>query len=468
MLDQSFSSHNLELIYSLESRKGNIDITTMPETYLALIKQAEEVKREVCSLKTKKDRTQDEDDLLLAKKELLTVIAEEKKINLQNYLEGIEEQINSHDFKFTLKKFVAKNGKEVFKLDTDSHVQLFAIKQLQYNIRHTFKVKQANRHNILANIKTFLNCRIPLYVIRTDISSFYESIPHQLLLPKVFNNTLLSYKSKAFIKGILREYESLKDTTLVAHGCGVPRGIGISSYLSELYMRDLDAKIVNKREVMFYARYVDDIFLILTAIPSGKELSNFYKDLTDDFASYGLLLKQPNDASGKCSLLDFTKDHTLETMTYLGYSLNMKRQRGCTSTTFSLSDKKKDRYKKKIDNAIDHFNTLSKCDVKQAYHDLLDALNLFTGNIKLFKSKSGVKVGLYYSNDLLDNMEDLDLLTDYLHKHSVNPYIGLKDRANIIANLSKRIQKINFTDRWKTRKMFSFSLQRVQELEKWL
>ena len=33
MLDQSFSAHNFETIYCLESRKGNIDIQTMPEKY---------------------------------------------------------------------------------------------------------------------------------------------------------------------------------------------------------------------------------------------------------------------------------------------------------------------------------------------------------------------------------------------------------------------------------------------------
>jgi len=37
MLDQSFSAHNFETIYSLESRKGNIDVNTMPEEYRMVI-----------------------------------------------------------------------------------------------------------------------------------------------------------------------------------------------------------------------------------------------------------------------------------------------------------------------------------------------------------------------------------------------------------------------------------------------
>lgn len=35
MLDQSFSAHNLEVIFDLENRKGNIDINWMPEEYRA-------------------------------------------------------------------------------------------------------------------------------------------------------------------------------------------------------------------------------------------------------------------------------------------------------------------------------------------------------------------------------------------------------------------------------------------------
>ena len=34
MLDQSFSAHNFDIIYGIESRKGNIDIHSMPTCLL--------------------------------------------------------------------------------------------------------------------------------------------------------------------------------------------------------------------------------------------------------------------------------------------------------------------------------------------------------------------------------------------------------------------------------------------------
>ena len=469
MLDQSFSSHNFETIYSLESRKGNIDVNTMPEEYRMVIARIEDLKKEIYSLRVKKDSSPEESELLEKRKSELNDLIDSKKAILKNHLDILDKQVNAHGFKFSLNKFMADDGKEVFTLNVSSHAHLFAIKQLQYNICHTFKVKQANSHYILANIKNFLNSDIPVYIIRTDISGFYESIPHDSLMPMVFGNTLLSHKSKAFIKGLIREYEKEKDTALVPISHGVPRGIGISSYLSEMYMRNVDANIVGRTEVMFYARYVDDIFMILSTLPTGKTLEQYYADMTAFFQSYGLTLKQPDDGSGKCNIIDFTgENHAEVTMNYLGYCLYMNRQGKRLTTSFGLSDSKKERYRTRIDNAIAHFKSLSKCNIKQAYRDLLDSLNMITGNFKLFKSKSSVKAGMYYGNDLLDRTEDLDDLTLYLYGCSIEPYAGLMDCANIKSKLSKRIGKIDIKQRWKERKMYTFSLQRLQEMEEWL
>ena len=68
MLDQSFSAHNFETIYSLESRKGNIDVNTMPEEYRMVIARAEDIKKEIYSLRVKKDRSPKESELLEERK----------------------------------------------------------------------------------------------------------------------------------------------------------------------------------------------------------------------------------------------------------------------------------------------------------------------------------------------------------------------------------------------------------------
>ena len=72
---------------------------------------------------------------------------------------------------------------------------------------------------------------------------------------------------------------------------GVPRGVGISPLLSEIYVRDLDSSISSFIGTHFYARYVDDIFIILTAFPNGeKDSKEYFTNLQTMFGKYGLTL----------------------------------------------------------------------------------------------------------------------------------------------------------------------------------
>lgn len=53
MLDQTFSAHNLEVIFDLENRKGNIDINWMPDEYRAAAAEMKELRRQITDLKSK-------------------------------------------------------------------------------------------------------------------------------------------------------------------------------------------------------------------------------------------------------------------------------------------------------------------------------------------------------------------------------------------------------------------------------
>ena len=332
MLDQSFSTNNFEIIYGLENRKGNININEMPQEFRSKIDEIKSVKNEIRELRRKKKSIleQEQRERLDWLEYYLQDLKQSKEEILTDYLSSIADRVNNKSFQFLMRKFSMKKEDkemEVFSINTDNHTALFTMKQLQYNIHKTFKVKQENRHSILSNIKTLLNSRVPVYVIRTDISSFYESIIQEKLFERINNNTLLNYKSRSFIKTIIKLYEDKKDQKIIPKGLGIPRGVGISAYLSELYLQNIDLKIRNKREVIFYARYVDDIFIILSTIPKPfKSLFEYYQELCNLFGESGLHLKKPNDGSNKCFLLDFSEINTdLINMDYLGYKLTMQR-----------------------------------------------------------------------------------------------------------------------------------------------
>ncbi len=472
MLDQSFSAHNLEVSFDLENRKGSIDIDWMPDAYRNAVAEMKDLRRKISELKGKGRRKTDADIERIKELEKRYKVEKEKKeVGRKAFLKECEDKINSKGFEIRMNKYLdGDSGKEVFTLNLDDPAVFFALKQLQYNIHKTFKVKQANRHAILCEVKSLLHTRVPLHIIRTDISSFYESIPQAALLDKIEGNTLLSHKSKAFIRTILKLYDGCKDETLVRKGVGVPRGIGISPLLSEIYVRDLDSRIRSFPGVLFYARYVDDIIVILTSLPLGcNDAKGYFTHMQSLFGDYGLILKDETDPKGKGRIMDFTDpDKTYDPFGYLGYRIIVERKNRQTVASYGLSANKIKHFQEKVDHVVTHFERKSRFNIKEAYQDLFDSLNYITGNTKLFKSKAGVKVGLYYNNDLLDKKEDLDTLQQYLRDKTIEPSHSAMGWEACKAKIVRKVAEIDFRERWEQRKMFYFSLARIQEMEEWL
>ena len=471
MLDQSFSAHNFEVLFNLENRKGHIDITSMSQPYKDVLSEIKDRNEKLRELRKKKkaDRTSEEWEKIEMLESELKELRVKKSDALADDMSSIAEEVNSRHFSFEIDKHIY-GGKEEFTLK-ESRASFYAMKQLLYNMKRTFKIEMPGRHQIMTSIKPLLNMQMPIFIIRTDINSFYESIPQDRLLNKVYDNSLLSFKSKSFVKQIFQAYESVKDINLTPAGVGVPRGIGISAMLSEVYMQDIDQKIRSRVEVIYYARYVDDIFMIFTSLDGLSSLIDYYRNLRKEFKSIGLELKAIGE--DKCQLISY-RPNALRPIhfDYLGYKLNLSKSKKELITVFSLSDNKIDKLKKKIENAFKHFETLSKKDIKAARRDLLDSLDYITGNIRLSNSKNHAKAGLYYNNDLIDNPSELDQFTQLLHNHPVNPNAGSfsdpAERQKFISALQKRIAKIDFRQRWEERKMYRFSMARIAEISKWL
>lgn len=490
MLDQTFSAKNFMNVYSQENRMGRIPVETMGPGFQTVVEEMKIVNSELKKLKNlkKSEKTEDIKKQIDELKKKQKDLKENKQKVLFEELQGLSTNVNSHAFHFKFEK-VWIGDKMGFKINSKNHAQLFAMKQLQTNLQKTFKVKQANRHLIMTNIKLLLKTRRPFYIIRTDVSSFFESIPQDQLKHIIIDNTLLSHKSKVFVIAILNEYETEKaklagnERDGMKTGCGVPRGIGISSLLSEIYMRDLDNSIKKRPEVIFYVRYVDDIFMLLANLPQGKDVKSYYGDLENNFKKKGFNLKSPND--DKCSIIDCTKrNDTTFNVTYLGYRLNIfgkmsepedkkdKPKWKYTNVIFSMSDNKKERIINRIDNAINHFDATNKYDIHQARKDLVDSLKLITGNVRLHKSKSGIKTGLYYNSDLLDDKNDLEALNTYLYSKKVNLHKNLfhteDEKKAYLTALYNRIRKFNFVTAWDTRKMYDLKDSRMKEIMGWL
>lgn len=479
MLDQSFSYENFRIIMDVENRKGNYledahyfdgeDIFAPSREISKLIIETNGlIKNALSALKAIEEKEESDYEFynsLLANKEEQKRSREER---LEEILTALSKLTNESDFSIRLIRGQIKHGNQLY--THQNHAQnFFVLKQLQRNIYKTFKVKQADRKSIISQLKLILNDGFPKVIIRTDIKSFYETIEHSRLLSRIEENSLLSFPSKKVIKDILNQYWKMliDDGTKTANDTrvGVPRGFGISAYLSELYMRELDRKISRIANVTYYARYVDDIFIIITPRSRTESIStNQYKNMIRNLVSGTTGLEINTD---KTSVVDLRKEnserkatHTYN-LTYLGYKflLKYKYDRTKDGTTrlpleTLMSEKKLERYKSKIVTAFDDYLVgAAKYPAKHTRVNrlLLQRIKFLSNNFQLVRRKSNVFIGVYFSNEFLSETSDLERLDELL----ISQTVRITAPGNLY--LTTKLAQISFVERFNTKRFMKFN-----------
>jgi len=482
MLDQTFSYENFRILLDVENRQGNYieDKSFFKDNDLfsesrelsnKIIEINNEIRKERSKLPTKQLRTRvdyvEVDKLEKQKEE----IKKQREGKLEEILKGICETISDENFKLTIHKGIIKYGAQLYKAENTPE-NYFVLKQLQRNIYKTFNVKQSDRKKLISQISIVLKDRFPKVILRTDISKFYESIPHKQLINKIEENSLLSYPSKKVIKDILNQYWQI----LVDDGIknanderiGIPRGIGISAFLSELYVKDLDTLLKSLPNVTYFARYVDDIIVIYTPYNRSEAASTAaykseVKRIIEKFS-----LKMNNE---KTQVIDLRKANYQRSqtktysITYLGYKylISYKKEKNNKGSdvivnkplSIKMSDKKFERYKEKIKTAFDQFvidvAKYSAC-VSKSNNKLVQRIKILTSNFRLYRRKDNVLIGIYFSNEYLsEELQDLNLLDAFLKSEITRVSTYLSSVAK------NKLDKFSFVSGFKTRHTLNFN-----------
>lgn len=435
MLDQSFSSINFNNLFLKENRKGNFNKSHFSKEYLDKHQEFKNTLKEKLELKKSNALTREELDFFGERLENINNQKEEIRLAI---FEIFSKTINSLETPFQF-KIEYNQRKEVYTVEKDP-ASYYAVKQLQHNINKTFKVIQADRNKIIKQIFNIVSDDFPKIIIKTDISSFYESIPQDRLFDKIENNTLLSPFSKKLIKRLFYEFENKKDSVKISPGKGVPRGIGISAYLSELYMRDIDNEIRSLEDVIYYARYVDDIIVIICpkTETSKRDYLNEIKNII--CTRNNLILKDGSDGeASKTDIIDLPKKGSYsKSFNYLRYCFNLKRTESTEGKAnfnliLEISENKIIRYKERLEKAVNDYNLNAKYNEKEARNLLIARLKFLTGNFHLDNNRRNVKSGVYYSNQMLKlnkrtyrSLKDLDRkLSTVLSNLNPPPKIGI-------------------------------------------
>jgi len=288
------------------------------------------------------------------------------------------------------------NNKTVLTYTTET--AKVASKLIIRNLALNARIKQPNRSEIISALISSLQDGTPYRAHRYDIKSFYESINRTAVLVMLEDESLCSLKTLKLIKNLFHtlDIENIK---------GLPRGLDISAYLSEIYLRQFDTNLRRLEHVNFYARFVDDI-IILTSNDKAEETAGHVRK----FLSADLNLH----ADGKRSDVKIKKSEVLcegvrsvekfELLNYLGYEFKIFNTylpcgdfRAKRKVEVEISENKIKKIKSRLFSSL-----LSYCSSDRNPYDfkmLEKRLKALTGNYEINSSGTNViiKTGIYFN-----------------------------------------------------------------------
>ncbi|RZJ62575.1 MAG: RNA-directed DNA polymerase [Acidovorax sp.] len=438
-----FTAENFRRIFDAENRKGADLATRYFPTLEPLTLAVRDKVNEIRDLrKTKSALTADEfEKKLLALKADLVVLKGEKSSAIDVLMDEISEKVQQPGFKIDLSKKIGPKGKPVFCIDAEPET-FFTIKQVQRNIHHIYGVKQASRHDLICQLRDMLGSKFPFELVRTDISSFYESINRKRLIEKLDRDQLLSPASKKYVKQVLSSYGSISGATT-----GIPRGVGISAYLAELYLRPVDKAIRMLPGLVLYCRFVDDIVAIFARPPVGVDIGSFKDRIVDILGESEL--SHNVDKTSEFKLADVNP----KKFEYLGYRFLIREGK----VEIKPSAAKVAKYRARIDAAFEDYWRENPVSSKNAFRKLAARVKFLTGNTRLSNSKSCAVTGIYFNNSIV---------TDLSSFKSLDKRLKTRIKQLKRTSLQKKLKHLQFTTGFVQRRYNNFSTRELQMIVK--
>jgi len=334
--------------------------------------------------------------------ELIDRIRVRRDTEIDQQLCRIISKVTNNNYTLTIHKEVILGNKPIYLVD-DEPESYFALKHLQYCLGRLYKVKQSNRSEIISQLAGILDDNFPKYIYRTDVENFYESIP-EVALNHIRQENLLSRLNKRLLIQVMEQYYSLSGSRL-----GIPRGIGVSAYLAELFMREFDRRVSRIGDLVFYRRYVDDMIFIF-APRSLCNISKYEAQIDGVFTSYSL--NKSNVKSKSYGLTNPTNLSMSYKFDFLGYNFHFSGK----SLFLGLSKQKYSRILARMDAAFADYDANKASNKRTEDRRLFKRLSYLAGNTKLHNRKSNILIGIYYSNPLLNCYIQLKILDRELSK----------------------------------------------------
>jgi len=354
-------------------------------------------------------------------------------------LDDVYVKINDGSFEFNLKNI---NGNYL----TEDLIEKLVLRKLNDNLKRLYKDEQSNRRIIISQIKTLLEETCPMFVLKTDIQSFYESIQRKRIVEKLEDDGMLSYYSLKLIGKVFTN-------ALLIEKSGLPRGLNISSTLSEIHMRKFDRWLREFDGVYYYARYVDDIIIFT----NQKENAEKIKEEININLETGL---RKNESKTDVYTINRSLTRPIE---YLGYKFTTKKNKKDKLVIISIADKKVKKIKTRIVNSFLDY-------IKTNDFDLLhNRIKFLTGNFSIRTSPEGneLKAGIYYNYSYLNDFSVLNNLNVFYRKIIASKRTSFGRQLDLLLTTGKKdiLSKYSFIHGHKNKVYYNFKPEKINQIK---
>lgn len=429
MLEQSLSQVNFRKVYEIEQKKGNtFEPIFFPEVFKITrrIRKLKKIAKRIYNNK-KKLSNETYERRLKATNEEIKKSSEERNTSIWKEMESLSQTVNQKSFLIQVSK-IGIGATPLYTVDKNKE-NIFTLKVINSYLSKSFSVKQKNRDEIVPQISSLINDKMAKYVVKGDVKKFFESINQEKLTSALYKDARLNAITRKIIKSLLEGYNKSSGDNK-----GIPRGVSISSYLAEIYLKQFDDFMKKIPNTVFYERYVDDFILILTPTEKINE-SEIISSIKNELDKVDLSLNE-----------DKTKIHDLfhgnnKSFDYLGYDFKISGGK----LDISISKKREQKYIDRIQKSFNHYKK-STSKSKSTTDLLIKRIKFITSNTRLSNNKSNAFIGVYYSNKFITDHDCFKRIQKTLESE-----ISGIPNTRIKNSLSKIDIKSNFTSKKYTR-----------------
>lgn len=369
------------------------------------------------------------------------------------------------------------NNKPVWMVINPScHISL---KLLSKNISSVYNVSQPTREKIVKLLISFIKENSSFWVVRYDVKSFYESFHRPAIINKLKSDGIVSRGSIKYLDSFFSEVGNKGIL-------GLPRGVGLSAYLSELMMQEFDESLKKREDVLFYARFVDDIIIIADAKADKSNIKAFLKaNIPKNLKLHergDKIFEKKYEASKKIekrvTSQPSKKEVKVKSFSYLGYKFKVKSHYSTDDTFLGLqrrdvcidiSDNKVKKIKDRLIRTFTSYLTGTPPSGEE-YQLLFERIKFLTGNYKLVDPILNRKVlsGIHYNYKEINDFASLKKLDVFFRGLLFDKSHRLSKRIIRTLPLDNRreLSKYSFSSGYHNKTLFSFSYETLKKIQK--